>query len=145
MYYFIALYSRLGAVGIVKLEHVWLCPRLDLLFEAEFARFHAQPDATTPRLCCFPREIMSLPVSNQFTIDYAAEKGVCSITIKWISVSWLFSSDKISNFLLTFASKDTELTRDFADIGLNDDDAPTRTKSLKYMQQLVRVHILVYA
>lgn len=52
-------------------------------------------------------------------------------------------SETISNFLSTFASKDTELTRGFADIGLNDDDdAPTRTKSLKYMQQLVRVYTL---
>ncbi|KIM79712.1 hypothetical protein PILCRDRAFT_823255 [Piloderma croceum F 1598] len=65
---------------------------------------------------------MSLPVSNQFTVDYAAEK------------------ETISNFLSTFVSKETELTRGFADIGLNDDDdAPTRTKSLKYMQQLQRV------
>lgn len=57
-----------------------------------------------------------------------------------------FSSEKISNFLSTFASKESELTRGFADIGLSDvGDAPSRTKTLKYMQQLVRVHTLVYA
>jgi hypothetical protein len=89
---------------------------------------------------------MSLPVSNQFTVDYAAEKGPFTSPIQRPAQLMPMLSEKISNFLLTFASEETELTRGFAGIGLNDDDdAPSRTKSLKYMQQLVRVHMLGYA
>jgi DNA replication licensing factor MCM7 len=88
---------------------------------------------------------MSLPVSNQFAVDYLTEKGSYISATVLTPAQQIFFLDKISNFLSTFASKETELTRGFADIGLNDDDdAPSRTKSLKYMQQLVRVCARVY-
>lgn len=51
-----------------------------------------------------------------------------------------FYPEKIKNFLTTFASKEADLTRGFADIGLNDDvddDPPTREKTFKYKLQLV--------
>lgn len=49
-------------------------------------------------------------------------------------------AEKITSFLSTFTSTESELTRGFADFGLDDDnDARSRTKTLKYMQQLVRV------
>lgn len=50
-----------------------------------------------------------------------------------------FAVDKIRNFLATYISHDKDLDRDFANIALNDDDNRdgSRTKGLKYMQQLV--------
>jgi hypothetical protein len=50
-------------------------------------------------------------------------------------------ADKIRNFFSTYVSHDKDLDRDFANIALNDDDDDdhdgSRTKGLKYMQQLV--------
>lgn len=50
-------------------------------------------------------------------------------------------ADKIRNFLSTYVSHDKDLDRDFANIALNDDEDEdqddSRTKGLKYMQQLV--------
>ena len=48
---------------------------------------------------------------------------------------------KIRNFLSAYVSHDKDLDRDFANIALDDDDEEdhdgSRTKGLKYMQQLV--------
>lgn len=52
-----------------------------------------------------------------------------------------FVADKIRIFLSTYISHDKDLDRDFATIALNDDEEgreDSRTKGLKYMQQLVR-------
>ena len=47
--------------------------------------------------------------------------------------------DRIKEFLSTFATQEKDLIDGIADIDLqDDDDAPARTKNLKYMQQLVR-------
>lgn len=50
-------------------------------------------------------------------------------------------ADKIRNFLSTYVSHNKDLDRDFANIALNDDEDEdhdgSRTKGLKYMQQLV--------
>lgn len=52
-----------------------------------------------------------------------------------------FVTDKIRNFLSTYASHDKDLDRDFANIALNDEEEEdhdgSRTKGLKYMEQLV--------
>ena len=47
------------------------------------------------------------------------------------------TSDKIEGFLSTFVGED--LTRGLADLDLDGDDTHTRTKGLKYMDQLVRL------
>ena len=49
-------------------------------------------------------------------------------------------ADKIRNFLSTYVSHDKDLDQDFANIALSDDEGDqhgSRTKGLKYMQQLV--------
>ncbi|PSR77614.1 hypothetical protein PHLCEN_2v7804 [Hermanssonia centrifuga] len=58
---------------------------------------------------------MALPVVN-ISIDYEAEK------------------DKIGGFLSEFAGKDLE--NGLADLGLDDNQATTRTRGMKYMDQL---------
>ncbi|KAI0672840.1 MCM-domain-containing protein [Trametes maxima] len=64
---------------------------------------------------------MSLPVVT-IDVDYNAEK------------------DRIKQFLSTFTTQDKDLVDGIADIDLQDDgDAHTRTKNVKYMQQLQRV------
>ncbi|EIW60239.1 MCM-domain-containing protein [Trametes versicolor FP-101664 SS1] len=64
---------------------------------------------------------MALPVIT-IDVDYTAEK------------------DRIKQFLSTFTSQDKDLVDGFADIALGDEgDAPTRTKNVKYMQQLQRI------
>ncbi|KZP21158.1 MCM-domain-containing protein [Athelia psychrophila] len=64
----------------------------------------------------------SLTVDTRQNIDYGAEKEL------------------ISNFLSTFSSKESDMTAGFADFNITDDDeAPTKSKNLKYMQQLQRV------
>lgn len=67
--------------------------------------------------------------------------------MSWVRESLLmltvYSSvaDKIRNFLSTYVNHDKDLDRDFANIALNDDEDEdqndSRTKGLKYMQQLV--------
>ena len=48
-------------------------------------------------------------------------------------------TDRIKEFLSTFTTQEKDLIDGIADIDLqDDDDAPARTKNLKYMQQLVR-------
>lgn len=66
-------------------------------------------------------------------------------TTSWVRVLSLlitnhsFVAGKIQNFLSTYVSHDKDLDRDFANIALDDDDDRdgSRTKGLKYMQQLV--------
>ncbi|KAI0780553.1 MCM-domain-containing protein [Trametes elegans] len=64
---------------------------------------------------------MSLPVIT-IDVDYSAEK------------------ERIKQFLSTFTTQDKDLVDGIADIDLQDDnDAPSRTKNIKYMQQLQRI------
>ncbi|KAF7980158.1 hypothetical protein HWV62_39617 [Athelia sp. TMB] len=66
---------------------------------------------------------MSLSVDTRQIVDYATEKEL------------------ITNFLTTFSSNETDMTAGFAGFGIDDDEdaTPTRTKNLKYMQQLQRI------
>ena len=49
-------------------------------------------------------------------------------------------ADKIQEFLSSYVSKDKDIARGIADIDINnDDDSPPAGRSLKYMEQLVRV------
>ncbi|KAH0830689.1 minichromosome maintenance protein mcm7p [Lanmaoa asiatica] len=62
-----------------------------------------------------------------------------SLPVVKINVNYDEELDKIRNFLSTYVSHDKDLDRDFANIALNDDDDDqdgSRTKGLKYMQQL---------
>ena len=83
---------------------------------------------------------MSLSVDTRQIVDYSTEKGDFWL-IASISSSTDALLDLISNFLATFSSNETDMTAGFAGFGIDDDDdaTPTRTKNLKYMQQLVRV------
>lgn len=78
---------------------------------------------------------MSLPVVN-IAVNYDDEKG------SFIGLRSLCKADayteKIQGFLSTFVGE-KDVTQGMANIGLGDEDdnIPMRTKSLKYMYQLV--------
>ena len=56
---------------------------------------------------------------------------------RWVPLT--LHTDRIKEFLSTFTTQEKDLIDGIADIDLqDDDDAPARTKNLKYMQQLVR-------
>ncbi|KAG6376268.1 minichromosome maintenance protein mcm7p [Boletus reticuloceps] len=64
-----------------------------------------------------------------------------SLPVVKINVNYDEELDKIRHFLSTYVNHDKDLDRDFANIALDDDDEEdhvgSRTKGLKYMQQLV--------
>ncbi|KAF8559699.1 minichromosome maintenance protein mcm7p [Imleria badia] len=64
-----------------------------------------------------------------------------SLPVVNINVNYDDELDKIRTFLSTYVSHDKDLDRDFANIALDDDDDydGSRTKGLKYMQQLQRI------
>jgi DNA replication licensing factor MCM7 len=83
---------------------------------------------------------MSLPVVK-IDVDYKDEKGVLSCFLR-VQVEIITLPEKIETFLSSFQGKDKDLARGFADIAINDDDEdrPTTSNDLKYMEQLVRVN-----
>lgn len=77
---------------------------------------------------------MALPVVN-INVVYDSEKGRTKIQLLFLD-AYVYSLDKIKQFLETFVDKD--LARGFADLGLGDDEDQPRAKGLKYKDQLVR-------
>lgn len=76
---------------------------------------------------------MALPVVN-INIDYESEKGMMrSLSNKHISLS--LSIEKIGEFLSKHVSED--ISRGLAGLDLDDGEVNTRTRGLKYMEQLV--------
>jgi hypothetical protein len=83
---------------------------------------------------------MSLPVVN-INISYEDEKGAF-YPLPTTGRLIFYIPEKIRDFLSKFKSHDKDLANDFAniDIGSHDDNVPSETTSLKYMNQLVRVY-----
>lgn len=81
---------------------------------------------------------MSLPVAN-IPIRYSDERGNYFASLKQYT-HLILHIELIQDFLSKFkANQDKDLEQDFANIGIDDDVADPETRSLKYMQQLVRV------
>ena len=82
---------------------------------------------------------MALPVVN-IDINYEDEKGALPAFFTAFFPTSGCHADKIQEFLSSYVSKDKDIARGIADIDINnDDDAPSVGRSLKYMEQLVRV------
>lgn len=77
---------------------------------------------------------MALPVVN-INVVYDSEKGRNNLRLL-LSKAYVYSLDKIKQFLETFVDKD--IARGFADLDLGDDEDQPRAKGLKYKDQLVR-------
>ena len=84
---------------------------------------------------------MSLPVVN-INISYEDEKGAF-LSPSYSTGDLNFSiPEKIRDFLSKFKSQEKDLASDFANIDIDsrDDSATSELATLKYMNQLVRVH-----